>query len=245
MSTPKTNNKPYIVTIILLVLVIIGGGVYFLFFDDDKKVEYKEPLLPETADTTDDEKATTYTKDTLLGKLECVKDQKPNADYCTIDNSLIINAQKGFTYTLTDNDEDLQKLASIEIDPNDNKKATVKFNEDLVKQYYGEEGLNYPIYFTFSREVSSYRIGSFGQGVGDEYIFFVMKDGNVGLVSVYTMLKDKQYDPYMMRNVKDVTAIVSGSSYGEYSGGHTNYAVTSDKRAYDIQTLLPNIASQQ
>lgn len=245
MGTANSNNKPYIFTIIILVLIIIGGGVYFLFFNNGNQVEHKHSLVPDTADTTDDKESTTYTKSTLLGELECVKDQKPSADYCKIDSSSIINAQKGFTYTLTDNDADLQKLATIVIDKDDNKKVTVTFDEKMVEHYYGEKGLNYPIYFTFSREVESYKIASFGQGVGNEYIFFVMKDGYLGMVSVYTMLKDKNYNPYMMSNVKDVTAVVSGSSYGEYGGSHTNYAVTSNKMAYDLLPLLPGLSSNQ
>jgi hypothetical protein len=246
MGTSSSNNKPYLITIIILLLVIIGGGVYFLFFNsNNNQVEHKHSLVPDTANTNDDKDATTYTKDTPLGKLECVKDQKPNADYCKIDSSSIINAQKGFTYTLTDNDDDLQKFAKIEIDKDDNKKVTVTFDEKMVEHYYGEKGLNYPIYFTFSREVDSYKIASFGQGVGNEYIFFVMKDGNLAMVSVYTMLKDKNYDPHMMSNVKDVTDVVSGSSYGEYGGSHTDYAVTKNKMAYDLQPLLPSLTSNE
>ncbi|MDO5480680.1 MAG: hypothetical protein Q4F58_03375 [Candidatus Saccharibacteria bacterium] len=243
MATPSSTNKPYIITIFLLTLVIIGGGIYFLFFCKNT-TEYK-PLTPDTADTTDDKDAETYTKDTLLGKLTCIKDQKPGADYCKIESSKIVNAAKGFTYTLTDNDEDLQKLAKIEIDKDDSSKATIKFDEKMVERYYGEKGLNFPIYLTFSREIASYKIASFGQGVGDEYIFFVMKDGSVGMVSVYTMLKDKNYNPYFVKGVKDITAIVSGSSYGEYGGSHTNYAVRDDKTAYDLQTLLPNVSSAE
>ena len=242
MGTEKSTNKTgYIITIFILTLIIVGGGIYFLFFYKNN-TEYK-PLTPDTANTTDDKDAETYTKDTLLGKLTCVKDQKPNADYCKIDSSKIINAAKGFTYTLTDNDSDLQKLAKVEIDKDDAKKATIRFDEKMVEQYYGEKGLNFPIYLTFSREIKSYKIASFGQGVGNEYIFFVMKDGSLGMVSVYTMLKDKNYDPYFVKDVKDVTAIVSGSSYGDYGGSHTNYAVKDDKTAYDLQTLLPTLSS--
>ena len=175
----------------------------------------------------------------MLGELECVKDQKPDADYCKIDNSKILNAQKGSTYTLTFNDGDFDKLAKVEIDKDDAKKATIRFDEKMVEQFYGEKGLNFPIYLYFSREIDSYKITGFGQGVGDEYIFFVLKDGNVAMVSVYTMLKDKKYDPYMVKGVKDITAIQGGSRYGEYGGGHTNYAVTSNKTAYDLQPLLP------
>lgn len=238
MGTEKSTNKGYIFTIFILTLIIIGGGVYFLFFYKNN-TEYKHSLTPDTADTTDDKDAETYTKDTLLGKLTCIKDQKPNADYCKIDSDKIVNAGKGFTYTLTDNDGDLQKLANIEIDKDDSKKATVRFDEKMVERYYGEKGLNFPIYLTFSREIESYKIASFGQGVGNEYIFFVMKDGSVGMVGVYTMLKDKNYNPYFVKGVKDVIGIVSGSSYGEYGGSHTNFAVKNDKTAYDLQTLLP------
>lgn len=244
MATPNSTNRPYIITIFLLTLIIIGGGIYFMFFYKDES-EYKHSLTPDTADTTDDKDAETYTKDTLLGKLTCVKDQKPNADYCKIESSKIVNATKGFTYTLTDNDEDLQKLAKIEIDKDDASKATIRFDEKMVERYYGEKGLNFPIYLTFSREIASYKIASFGQGVGNEYIFFVMKDGSVGMASVYTMLKDKNYNPYFVKGVSGVTAIVSGSSYGEYGGSHTNYAVKSDKTAYDLQTLLPSLTSAE
>lgn len=238
MGTPNSTNKPYIITIFLLTLIIVGGGIYFLFFYKNN-TEYKW-VAPERADINDDTNADTYTKDTLLGKLDCVKDQKPNADYCKIDSAKILNAKQGITYTWTENDGDFEKLAKVEIDKNDAKKATIKFDEKMVEQFYGEKGLNFPIYLTFSREIDSYKIAGFGQGVGDEYIFFVMKDGSVGMVSVYTMLKDKKYDPTFVKNVKDVVAIQGGSSYNGDFGGHTNYAITKNQTAYDLQTLLPS-----
>lgn len=238
MGTPNSTNKPYIITIFLLTLIIVGGGIYFLFFYKNQ-TEYHWNA-PERADINDDTDATKYTKDTLLGKLECVKDQKPNADYCKIDSDKILNAKKGVSYTWTENDGDFDKLAKVEIDKDDAKKATVRFDEKMVEQFYGEKGLNFPIYLTFSHEIDSYKIAGFGQGVGDEYIFFIMKDGSVGMVSVYTMLKDKKYDPSFVKNVKDVVAIQGGSSYNGDFGGHTNFAITKNKTAYDLQTLLPS-----
>ena len=67
-----------------------------------------------------------------------------------------------------------------------------------------------------------------------------MKDGSVGMVSVYTMLKDKKYDPSFVKGVKGVVAIQGGSSYTDNFGGHTNFAITNNKTAYDLQTLLPS-----
>lgn len=238
MATPNSTNKPYIITIFLLTLIIVGGGIYFLFFYKNN-TEYTWDI-PERADINDDTDATTYTKDTLLGTLECVKDQKPGADYCKINSDKILNSKDGVTYTWTENDYDFSKLANIEIGKDDAKKATIKFDEKLVEKYYGEKGLNFPIYLTFSREIDSYKIAGFGQGVGDEYIFFVMKDGSVGVVSVYTMLKDKKYDPSYVKNVKDVVAIHSGHSYNGNFGGQTNFAITKNQTAYDLQTLLPH-----
>lgn len=238
MVAEKSNSKTgYILTIFILTLIIIGGGIYFLFFYRTTH-EYK-PVTPDPADISDDTDATTYTKDTLLGKLTCVKDQKPNADYCKIESSKILNAKQDVSYTLTENESSFDKLAKIEIDKDDAKKATIRFDEKLVEQFYGEKGLNFPIYITFSSEISSYKITGFGQGVGDEYIFFIMKNGNVGMLSVYSMLKNKKYDPVYVKGAKDVIAILEGSSYNEYIGGHTNYAVRNDKTAYDLQTMLP------
>lgn len=241
MGTRKSNNNtPYIIAIVILTAVIIGGGIYFIFFNKSSSTSSEKSYTPpETADITDDTDASTYTKDTLLGKLECVKDQKPNADYCKIESSKILNARKGITYTLTEDITDFDNLAKVEINKDDAKKATVKFDEKIVEQFYNVKGLNYPIYLTFSREIASYKIAGFGQGVGDEYIFFIMKDGSVGMLSVYSVVKDKKYDPYYVKGVKDVTAIIDGSSYDEYTGGHTNFAVRKDQTAYDLQPLLP------
>ena len=225
MGTDKSTSKFYIAIIFILTAIIVGGGIYFIFFYKNDNNGYHRPLAPDTANTDDDDNATTYKKDTLLGELECVKDQKPDdkkIEIFKIDNSKILNAQKGSTYTLTFNDGDFDKLAKVEIDKDDAKKATIRFDEKMVEQFYGEKGLNFPIYLYFSREIDSYKITGFGQGVGDEYIFFVLKDGIVAMVSVYTMLKDKKYDPYMVKGVKDITAIQGGSRYGEYGGGHTN-----------------------
>ena len=243
MGAQNSNNKSFIVIIFILVAIIIGGGVYFIFFNKNNSnnttSSESKYSAPETADITDDTDASTYTKDTPLGKLDCVKDQKPDANYCIIDSAKILNAKKDITYTLIKDTDDFDKLAKVEIDKNDSKKATVKFDEKIVEQFYGVKGLNYPIYLTFSREIDSYKITGFGQGVGDEYIFFIMKDGTVGMLSVYSVVKDKKYDPYYVKGVKDVTAILEGSSYDEYSGGHTNYAVTKNQTAYDLETLMP------
>ena len=122
-------------------------------------------------------------------------------------------------YTLTELTKDdslasdFEKLAKITIDKDDAKKAEIRFDEKIVKQYYGEAGLNYPIYVTFSREIVSTKIAGFGQAVGDEYIFFIMKDGTVDMLRVYSMLKDKKYDPYVIKGVSNVTAILGGSNY--------------------------------
>ena len=239
MATKSPSVKPYIIIIFVLVAVIIGGGIYFIFFNKNKSEETSYNPAPETANITDDTDSSTYTKDTLLGKLDCVKDQIPDADYCKIDSSKILNARKGITYTLINDVTDFDKLAKVEIDKTDAKKVTIKFDEKLIERFYDVKGLNYPIYLTFSRDIASYTISGFGQGVGDEYIFFIMKDGTVGMLSVYSVVKDKKYDPYYVKGVKDVTTIVDGASYDEYSGGHTNFAVRSDKTAYDLQPLLP------
>lgn len=243
MAEQKSSSKYYIATIVVLIAIIIGGAVYFIIQNNNKsETTY---TAPETADITDDTNATTYTKDTLLGKLECVKDQKPDADYCKIDSAKILNATKGITYTWTEDNGDFDKLAKVEINKDDATKATVRFDEKLVEQFYGEKGLNFPIYLTFSSEIDSSKVTGFGQGVGDEYIFFVMKNGNVAMLSVYSMLKDKKYDPVMVKNVKDVVAIHGGSSYDGYIGGHTNYAITKNQTAYNLQPLLPGWGGNQ
>ena len=239
MAEQKSSSKYYIATIVLLIAVIIGGAIYFIT-QNQNKTEIITYTAPETADITDDTDADTYTKDTPLGKLDCVKDQKPDADYCIIDTAKILNPLKDNTYTWTEDDGDFEKLAKVEIDKSDAKKATVRFDEKIVEKFYDEKGLNFPIYVTFSSEIDSYKIAGFGQGVGDEYIFFIMKNGNVAMLSVYSMLKDKKYNPVMVKNVKDVVAIHGGSSYNEYIGGHTNYAITKNQTAYDLQSLLPS-----
>ena len=251
MSTQNSNNTPYIIIILILLAVILGGGTYFLFFQNrgnssETTSEEKRIDPPAVADITDDEEATKYKKDTLLGELECVKDQKPDADYCLIEDGKILNPYKGFQYTLTELTKedslqsDFEKLAKIEIDKDDPKIARINFDKDMVKRYYDMDGLNFTITVPFSRKALSSKICGFGQGVGDEYIFFLMEDGTIDMLRVYSMLTDKKYDPYVIKGVKDVTAILGGSSYSEYSGGHTNYAVRSDKTAYDLMSLLPS-----
>ena len=251
----SNNNKVLIGIICVLVAIIIGGGAYFLFIKkdpnsgstaDEKKKEESTIVTPDVADITDDTNAETTKKDTAIGKLDCVKDQKAGADYCVLNSETVLNARKGVTYTLTEltTDDslasDFEKLAKITIDKDDAKKAEIRFDEKIVEQYYGEKGLNYKIYVSFSREIVSTKIAGFGQAVGDEYIFFIMKDGTVDMLRVYSMLKDKKYDPYVIKGTKDVTTILGGNSYTEIGGGHTNFAVRSDGKAYDLQTMLPS-----
>ena len=244
----SNNNKLLIGIIVVLVAIIIGGGSYFLFFkkDVEKKKEETSISAPTVADVTDDKDAETKERDTALGKLECVKDQLPDADYCKIDSSKIQNKRDGITYTLTELSKDdslasdFEKLAKITIDSKDAKQVKIVFNKDVVERYYGTKNYGYTIDVTFDRDVTSTKIAGFGQGVGDEYIFFLMKDGTVDILQIATMLKDKNFNPHRIKGVENVEVILGGSSYSEYGGGHTNYAIRKDKTAYDLQTLLPS-----
>ena len=141
--TSSNNTKPYLFIIIILLLVIIGGGIYFFTQNNNSKSDDSHTINPTpTANTDDDENAETFEKDTLLGKLQCVKDQIPGADYCKIPNSKILNSRKDFSYTLTElskedsDSSDFEKLAKIEIDKNDGKQAKITFDKDVVDRYY-------------------------------------------------------------------------------------------------------------
>lgn len=245
----KQSNTPYIVTIAILILVIIGGGIYFLFFNKPNEISWSKDSTitpPPTANTDDDEKSETFTQNTPLGTLDCVKDQIPGADYCKIPNSKILNARKNFSYTLTELSEsdsensDFEKIAKIEIDKTDGKQARITFNKEVVDRYYDIKNYDYTITVPFSRKALSSKIAGFGQGVGDEYIFFLMEDGTIDMLRVYAILNDKNYNAHRIDGVKDVTTILGGSSYDEYSGGHTNYAIRKDQTAYDLVSLLPS-----
>ena len=247
----SSNNKPYLITIIILILIIIGGGI-FIFTQNNSNNNNKESdsdhaINPTpTANTDDDENAETFEKDTPLGTLQCVKDQIPGADYCNIPNSKILNARQRFSYTLTElskadsDNSDFEKLAKIEIDKDNGKEAKITFDKNIVDRYYDIKNYSYSITVPFSRKAISSKIASFGQGVGDEYIFFIMEDGTIDMLRVYAILNDKNYNAHRIDTVKDVTAILGGSSYDEYSGGHTNYAIRKDQTAYDLASLLPS-----
>ena len=242
------NNKPYLITIIVLLLIIIGGGIFFVIQGQNQTAQSEEHTItpPPVPNPHDDEEADTFTMDTPLGTLECVKDQIPDADYCNIDSSKILNAKKGVTYTLTDLSEqeskesDFEKLAKIEIDQTDGKQAKITFNKDVVDRYYNIQNYDYTITVPFSRKALSYKIAGFGQGVGDEYIFFLMEDGTIDMLRVYAILNDKNYSAHRIDGVEKVTTILGGNSHDEYSSSHTNFAVRKDQTAYDLATLLPS-----
>ena len=249
----QNSQTPYIITIVILVLVILGGGAYFLFFNNknndtssNNSTTSNEVKPPAVADITDDEKATISTKDTLLGKLECVQDQLPGADYCKIDSSKILNARAGETYTLTEltkedsANSDFEKLAKITIDSKDAKQVKIAFNKDIVEKFYATKGYSYTIDVSFDRDVASTKIAGFGQGVGDEYIFFLMKDGTLDILRVSTMLSDKNFNPHRIQGIDHIVAVLGGSAYNDQTGGHTNYAIRDNQTAYDLQTLLPS-----
>lgn len=253
MSAKNSNNKVLIGIIFVLVAIIIGGGAYFLFFkkdDAEKKKEETSVSAPAVADVTDDADSKVEEKETVLGKLSCIKDQLPDADYCNIDSSKVVNARDGIKYTLTELTKDdslasdFEKLAKITIDSKDAKQVKIAFDKDIVERYYGTKNYSYTIEVSFDRDVASTKIAGFGQGVGDEYIFFLMKDGTVDILQVATMLRDKNFNPYRIKGVESVSIILGGSSYTEYGGGHTNFAIRNDKTAYDLQTLLPSWGAQ-
>lgn len=249
----SNNNTPLIITIIILVAIIVGGGIYILVTQTKTDNKNKETAIvtPPVADITDDEEATATTKDTLLGKLECIKDQKENADYCKIDSSKILNARPGITYTLTELTKedsyasDFEKLAKITIDKNDAKQIKVTFDKDVVERYYDTKGYGYTIDISFDRDVASTKIAGFGQGVGDEYIFFLMKDGTLDILRISSMLRDKNFNPHRIKGIDHIVAVLGGNSYNDYTGGHTNFAVRDNQTAYDLMTLLPSWGVEQ
>ena len=265
MKMQNSSNKPLVVTVVVLAAIILCGGAYLLFFKDkggdgdsssgsgnatntdDSTIS--APVVPDINKTED---TTTVTKDTLLGKLECVEDKKSaESSYCKIENSKIRNARSGVTYTLTELTKedslasDFEKLAKVTIDEKDAKLVTVKLDKEVVKRYYNNDGYDFTITITFDREVSSSKIAGFGQGVGDEYIFFLMKDNTLDVLSVAKMLKDRNFDPQILKGVSDVTAVLGGSSYNDKTGGHTNFAVRSDQTAYDLETMMPSWGTEQ
>lgn len=251
----KSNNTPFVITIIILCAIIIGGIIFFIIYQSNNSgsnsststnPEEARIVPPAVADITDDDAATVTSKDTLLGKLDCIKDQDPSADYCKIDSSKIRNARQGTTYTLTElSKEDslesvFEKIADITIDKNDAKQIKVTFNKDVVERYYDTKGYGYTISISFDRDVASTKIAGFGQGVGDEYIFFLMKDGTLDVLRISSMLKDKNFNPYRIKGIDNIVAVLGGSEYTEYGGGHTNYAVRSDQTAYDLVSFIPS-----
>lgn len=247
MSKRDSNNKVLVGITCVLAAIIVAGGAYFLFFqkkdEGQEKKEESNISAPVVPDITDDKNAETSKKDTALGSLECVKDQ--TADYCKIDNSKILNARSGVTYTLTELSEndsmasDFDKLATITLSE-DLKEAKIKLNNEIIKQYYDKNGYTFEITITMTREIAATKVAGFGQAVGDEYIFFIMKDGSVYYLQVADMLKTRKFDPQRVKNVEKIVNILGGNSYTELSGGHTNFAVRSDGKAYDLQTLLPS-----
>jgi len=251
-TTSNNSNKIYLTIIIILLLVIIGGGIFFFTRNNNSnsKSDDNHTINPTpTANTDDDENAETFEKDTPLGKLQCVKDQIPEADYCNIPTSKILNARKNFEYTLTElsqeesQSSDFEKLAKIEIDKDDGKEAKITFDKNVVDRYYDVKDFSYTITVPFSRKALSSKIAGFGQGVGDEYIFFLMEDGTIDMLRVYAIINDKNYNAHRIDGAKDVVTILGGSSYDEYSGGHTNFAVRKDQTAYDLASLLPSWGS--
>ena len=249
----KNSHTPYIITIVILVAVILGGGAYFLFFhnkgNDNSSNESKADTdikPPAVADITDDDQTTTVTKNTLLGNLDCIKDQLPEADYCKIPTTKIRNAREGETYTLTEltkeesGTADFEKLAKITIDKNDAKQVKIEFDKNMVEKFYDTKNYGYTVSISFDRDVVSTKIAGFGQGVGDEYIFFLMKDSTVDILRVSTMLSDRNFNPHRIQGVDHVVAVLGGSTYNDITGGHTNYAVRDDQTAYDLMTLVPS-----
>ena len=249
----KNSSTPYIITIVILAAIIIGGGAYFLFFHDkgndnssDTAKTDTEVKPPAVADITDDDQITTTTKNTLLGSLECVKDQLPDADYCKIPSTKILNARAGEIYTLTEltkedsANSDFEKLAKITIDKDDAKQIKIEFNKDIVEKFYATKNYGYTISISFDRDVAATKIAGFGQGVGDEYIFFLMKDGTLDILRVSTMLSDKNFNPHRIQGIDHIVAVLGGSAYDEKTGGHTNYAIRDDQTAYDLQMLIPS-----
>ena len=248
------NKKSGLITgmiIGFLIAAIAGGAVYFLMDSKDKK--------------NDDKKQSSETKKDESKKKEETKDLSDvTFDLNNFDSSKIINKKNDtIIYINNDNSRVYEALSKLEYnnelsnyaiwtkyDYNKNT-ATILVNWEELKSFNNESAKAYEYTVSnFEGKIRKVYVGGWGQAIGNETIFYLMKDGTVEYTSIDSNVVNealKDPDNFSLKSsgkvdgVEDIVMIARigvGSTETPVGGYGTTIAIKADGSFYDLYEIL-------
>ena len=241
------EKRSRIIISILAIFLVISGtlAVYFA-------VNFKRTV---------NEVAINYNKiEDLNNKLEQVSDIENNEEIQAnekivykytpdFENGKCLNAEENNIYTLTRHAEFQNYYIQAYVkDSGNNVQLSVEWNaiKNMFPKIKNELSGNkeYSIN-NFSSKVVDIYIYGWGQSVGYESLFFLMEDGTVEYMPIFTACKENNFKSYgKIAGIENIVDIVSGGvkysidDSGAGAGWASIFAINSDGNYYDIGKIL-------
>ena len=228
MEEKKKSNKGLIVVIVILIIALLGLGFYILV--DKNIIKLKSTALVE-------EKETKKESDKEDSK-ENESDQSSDLSLIGFDSENCIN-NKGNNYSIAYYAAN-GLSASLS---KDKKSVTFSVNWKFYGPVSGASAWsndvkNYTIN-NFSQEVVDIYIGGFGQSVGSETLFYLMKDGTVEYTPVKKAINYNNVISFgKLEGVQDVVKFYQAYYVVQTGGGNTMIAQKADGTFYDLYPII-------
>jgi len=210
--------------------------------ESEEKLEEDEDVKPS------EEKSPSYSTENrtipYLGDLEChILNDGTQGDYCTIPPSKILNDDGETTYAIhnIENPERLspEGIGTIE---QDGESYIIKIKAGAYDEQKTDETKT--IIVSFDQPVVHYGVGGFGQGVGDECAFFVMKDGSLSFLRLDSVIRQNATVAKRIDAVSEIATLMNGNictllENGAFGGcGHTIFAIRNDGTGYNLWSFI-------
>lgn len=242
----------------LLIAIIACLTVYIVM--DKKNKDSKDNDNKQSSETKKDDKKDNNKDD----KTDEVKDLSDvTFDLSNFDYSKVINKDEKIIYVnnvreatnsrLVWGGEGKPNIEIVKVDKSDNdKEVKINIKWDSFVNYNENETKDYSYVVKFNNEVRKAYVGFWGQSMGNESIFYLMKDGTVEYTPItYNDAKDALQNPdsYSLKShgkidgVEDVVMIATiqaGPANSTIGGYATTIAIKADGTFYDLREILIN-----
>lgn len=245
----KSFNKLIPVVIILVILAIagIGTSIFFGIQNANQGTEIaslKEQINKNQNSTiiiddeeipeTPSDQSTTITKAEILAEI-------PNNLGITSAKCLNCTADQNYNATAIMG----TAMLYANISPADNL-ARIQFAWDAIKQYYSNLDISntgfQSIDISLSGQVTDVFIARFGQAAGDETVLFLMEDGTVEYLPIYTAIKNNDFRSYgKIPELEGIVKFYTGNAIAANAmtgAGYQTLAQRADGKFYELYTLL-------
>lgn len=262
---PKSKKRLYILIAIAAFLVVAAVVAYVLLSQKPAKqntdtktsdnsniekkkttdTEEKETNKTEEKETSESNSTTTEPVETkyetvnflYIGELQCVHySDSDKWNHCDIPNEKIMNAKDDTRYSLVNTELDgLSDATSQQAIEQDGDTYTISIPSGYKTENgpYDDEPHTYTL--SFDKPVDSYKILSFGQGMGDETVVFVTEAGDLYFIALKKIIAGDT-TPKKYELASNIQTILQGQLC-DFGCGVTHYAVSADGIMYEINEI--------